>query len=119
MKFKTDENMPLAAAVALRGFGFDVHTVWDESLSGADDRTIADQSCAEGRILITLDLDFANIRAYPPGLHSGIIVLRLRAQDKATVVTYIRRVAAVLEQRSPMGELWVVDRDRIRFRTGG
>jgi hypothetical protein len=31
---------------------------------------------------VTLDLDFANIRAYPPGKHAGIVVLRLKHQDK-------------------------------------
>ena len=118
MKFKTDENLPLEAASALRDFVFDIETVWDESLAGADDRTVAARACGEGRILITLDLDFANIRAYPPEQHSGIIVLRLKVQDRETVVRYIRRVSVVLGQRSPVGELWVVERDRIRFRQG-
>jgi predicted nuclease of predicted toxin-antitoxin system len=82
LKFKTDENLPLEAATTLRGSGFDVETVWDESLSGADDETIANSVRAEARILLTLDLDFANIRAYPPEQHPGIIVLRLKTQDK-------------------------------------
>ena len=72
----------------------------------------------EGWILLTLDLDFANIRAYPPDEYSGLIVLRLKAQDKRTVVRYVRRVAAVLDRRNPMSELWIVERDRIRFREG-
>jgi hypothetical protein len=71
---------------------------------------------AESRILLTLDLDFANIRAYPPEQHSGIVVLRLKTQDKITILTYIRRVAAVLDKRSPAGELWIVEPDRIRYR---
>jgi predicted nuclease of predicted toxin-antitoxin system len=118
VKFKTDENLPLEAASTLRDCGFDVETVQDESLSGADDRTIATYARGEGRILLPLDLDFANIRAYPPDEYSGIIVLRPKGQDKRTVVTYVRRVAAVLDQRNPMRELWVVERDRIRFRQG-
>ncbi|MFN0170984.1 MAG: DUF5615 family PIN-like protein [Bryobacteraceae bacterium] len=66
MKFKTDENLPVEAATALRDAGFDAETVWDEALAGSDDATIAERVRREGRILITLDLDFANIRAYPP-----------------------------------------------------
>ena len=116
MKLKTDENLPLDAATTLRDFGFDVDTVWDESLSGVDDQTISGRVRAEGQILVTLDLDFANIRAYPPNQHAGIVVLRLKTQDKPTVVRYIRRVAAALGQRSPFGELWIVEADRIRFR---
>jgi hypothetical protein len=70
------------------------------------------------RVLLTLDVDFANIRAYPPEEHAGIIVFRLKAQDKATVVGHVRRLVAVLKQRNPEGELWIVERDRVRFRQG-
>ena len=116
MKFKTDENLPNHEASTLREFGFEADSVWDESLTGADDRSIAEQARGEGRILVTLDLDFANIRAYPPEQHPGIVVLRLKAQDRDTVIAFIRRFAAVLNQRSPEGELWIVEHDRIRFR---
>jgi predicted nuclease of predicted toxin-antitoxin system len=119
VKFKTDENLPNEAASTLTDLGFDVETVWDESLSGADDQTIADRARGEGRILVTLDRDFADIRAYPPEQNPGIIVLRLGVQDKETVIAYVRRVAMVWTSRSPAGELWIVERDRIRFRHGG
>lgn len=118
MKFKTDENLPLEASAALRERGFDAETVWDEDLSGVDDRVIAARVQIEGRVLLTLDLDFANIQAYPPDQYTGIIVLRLEQQDKATVVAYVARVATALGQRSPIGELWIVQKDRIRFRAG-
>ena len=67
---------------------------------------------------MTLDLDFANIRAYPPGEHAGVIVLRVKHQDKATVLEYVRRLAAALTRRNPSGELWILDGNRIRFRQG-
>ena len=118
MKFKTDENLPLEASAVLRERGFDAETVWDEDLSGAEDRVIAARVQSEGRILLTLDLDFANIQAYPPDQYAGIIVLRLERQDKATVVAYVARIAAALGQRSPIGEPWIVQKDRIRFRAG-
>ena len=115
-KFKTDENLPAEAADTLRTSGFDSETVWDENLAGSDDEWIAERVRCEGRVLLTLDLDFANIRAYPPDQYPGIIVLRLKTQDKATVVAYVRRIAVALERRSPAGELWIVESDRIRFR---
>jgi len=118
VKFKTDENLPIEAASTLREFGFDADTVSDENLSGAEDGVIAARVRSESRILMTLDLDFANIRAYPPDQHAGIIVLRLDTRDNATVVSYVRRIAAALERRSPVGELWIVQKDRIRFRHG-
>ena len=67
---------------------------------------------------MTLDLDFANIRAYPPGEHPGIIVLRVKHQDKPTVLACVRRLATALTRRNPMGELWIVDGNRVRCRQG-
>jgi predicted nuclease of predicted toxin-antitoxin system len=81
VKFKTDENLPIEAAGILRGAGFVADTVADEDLSGADDDTVASASWSDNRILVTLDLDFANIRAYRPGEHAGILVLRFKRQD--------------------------------------
>jgi hypothetical protein len=66
VKFKTDENLPLEAALTLREAGFAGETVWDEALSGAPDKTIAARIQEEGRIFVTLDLDFSNIQVYPP-----------------------------------------------------
>ena len=116
MKLKIDENLPSECAKILRGRGFEADTVADERLTGSEDTEIAVRSRAEGRVLITLDLDFANIRAYPPADYAGIIVLRSKRQDKNTVLTLVQRIALVLLNRAPAGELWIVERDRIRFR---
>ncbi len=64
------------------------------------------------------EIDFANVRAYPPGEHAGIIVPRVKRQDKTTVLAYVRRLAVALGRRNPTGEVWIVDGNRIRFRQG-
>jgi predicted nuclease of predicted toxin-antitoxin system len=92
VKFKTDENLPLEAATTLRDAGFEVETVWDEALSGPADQMIASRVQQECGILITLDLDFANIQAYPPDRYAGIVVLRSKTQDKSMVVAYMRQL---------------------------
>jgi predicted nuclease of predicted toxin-antitoxin system len=119
VRFKTDENLPLEAATTLREAGFQVETVGDEALSGAADEIIASRAQQESRIFITLDLDFANIQAYPPDRYEGIVVLRPKTQDKPTVVAYVHKLIAILQHRSPAGELWIVQRDRVRFRQSG
>jgi len=118
LKLKIDENLPRGCAEILGHGGWQADTVADERLTGAEDSAIAGASQAEARVLVTLDLDFANIRAYPPSEYAGIIVLRSKRQDKHSVLALIQRVALVLANRVPAGELWIVEPDRIRFRTG-
>ena len=82
MKLKVDENLPVECAEILNHGGLQADTVTGEGLTGADDSTLAAASRSEGRVLVTLDLDFANIRAYPPVEYAGIIVLRPKRKDK-------------------------------------
>ena len=117
MKFKFDENLPAECAVIFRDAGFDAATVAEQKLSGADDALLFQRCCNENRVLVvTLDLDFANVQAYPPASHSGIVVIRSNSQDKATVISILRRTLPVLVQRSPERQLWIVEPDRIRYR---
>lgn len=118
MRFKLDENLPIDAALILRANGFEADTVCDELLCGIDDEALSIQVRAENRILVTLDLDFSNIRTYAPDDYAGIIVLRLKRQDKPTVLAYMRRIVMALQKRSPDHELWIVQHNRVRFRRG-
>lgn len=67
LRIKLDENLPRRIETALRGLGHDVETAISEGLSGAPDPDVLSACVAEGRILVTLDLDFSDIREYPPG----------------------------------------------------
>jgi predicted nuclease of predicted toxin-antitoxin system len=116
VKFKIDENLPKEFAQHLRPEGFDAETVSEEKLSGKEDVDLFERCQEEGRILITLDLDFANVRAYPPSLHAGIIVFRPRTQDKPTLISLLRRFIPLLQKKSPNRQLWIVEADRIRYR---
>jgi predicted nuclease of predicted toxin-antitoxin system len=77
MKFKVDENLPMEVAKQLVTAGHDALTVSDQQLSGHVDSEVIDVCRNEGRALVTLDLGFADIRAYPPAAYPGIVVLRL------------------------------------------
>jgi predicted nuclease of predicted toxin-antitoxin system len=118
LKLKIDENLPAECASILQSAGFEADTVTEEHLTGAEDSVIARQARVDGRVLITLDLDFGNVLAYPPAEHAGIIVLRPKRQDKPAILALTYRIAMALINRLPAGELWIVEPDRIRFRTG-
>ena len=116
MRFKVDENLPAEAADLLAGAGYDASSVLDQDLRGARDRDLAALCQGEERVLVTLDLGFGDIRAYPPQSYPGIIVLRLARQDALQVLQTLDRLLRVLDHQSPEGALWVVEADRIRVR---
>ena len=116
MKFKFDENLPSDLGAMLRAEGHDAHSVLDEQLGGAADSSIARVCQEEQRVLITLDLDFADISAYPPQDYHGIIILRLARQDRNTVLAHMPRILTLLQSEPVAQRLWIVDESRTRIR---
>jgi predicted nuclease of predicted toxin-antitoxin system len=116
MKFKIDENLPIEVAVALREAGHDAMSVVDQGLGGRADTSVAEVCRREGRSLVTLDVDFANVQAYPPRDHPGFIVLRLQRQDKAHLLAVVATVVPLLGKEQLEHRLWIVDESRIRIR---
>jgi predicted nuclease of predicted toxin-antitoxin system len=117
LRFKLDENIPVDAAPLLHAAGYDCHTVYDEQLAGAPDPDVAAVCRTEGRVLITLDLDFSDVRAYAPGTHAGIIVLRPRTPDRDSTLALIERALSLFASEALTGCLWVVDAERVRVRS--
>ena len=76
MRFKLDENLSEALASPLISGGHDVASVLAQNLGGRPDELIYEICRAEGRALITLDLDFNNPIAFPTTGTAGIIILR-------------------------------------------
>jgi hypothetical protein len=70
----------------------------------------------QGRILISLDLGLGDIRAYPPGSHAGIVVLRVPDQSAATVTKTISDLASLTELASLAGSVAVLQRGLLRIR---
>ncbi len=115
MRFKLDENLRTEIGDTLRDLGHDVSTVYDQGLRGREDHEIANACRVEGRILISMDLDFSNIQMYPPENYAGLIVLRLRAKGRAAVRSVFHRVLSHMEHEPILGRLWIVDEQRIRI----
>jgi predicted nuclease of predicted toxin-antitoxin system len=114
--FKIDENLHPDVASFLRGHGYDAVTVWDQDLRGTPDANLAEVCRTEGRTLLTLDLDFADIRAYPPEEYPGLIVLRVAHQDRMSVLETLGRVVPLLERESLDKHLRIVDEQSVRIR---
>jgi len=114
--FKLDENLPVEAAELLGQAGYDAATVVDQRMVGVDDTSLAHACKQEGRVMVTLDLDFADIRTFRPGTHPGIIVIRLIDQSKPRCLDAVKRIIVTPTSESIEGRLWIVDQRAIRIR---
>jgi predicted nuclease of predicted toxin-antitoxin system len=112
---KLDENLGQRGRALLLAEGHDVATVLEQQLSGATDIELAVACAAEQRALVTLDLDFANPLRFDPAAHAGIAVLRLPARPSpADLTEAIQTLVRALQTQALTGQLWIVERDRIR-----
>lgn len=119
MRFKIDENLPPESSTILQNNGHDALTVWDQNLQGRPDAQIASVCLKEQRTFITLDLDFADIRAYPPDQYPGLIVMRLSNQSRAHVLRLLQGLLPILGKERIEGRLWVVDETTVRIHGEG
>ncbi len=111
MKVKLDENLPGELVTVLTSLGHDVHTVLDERLNGRDDATVFGAASTEGRLFITQDLDFADLRRFIPGTHPGIILLRLQDPNRRQIIEKIKHIAT-FERFEDFSRCFVVVTDR-------
>ena len=109
MKVKLHENIGQSVRRRLTDAGHDVSTIVDQDMTGAPDDVVYQTCAAEGRTLVTFDLDFANPFVFDPRPTAGIVVLRLPhmhgPSDVAAVVDQLLGVAA---DRVVDGALWII-----------
>lgn len=116
LRFKLDENIPGEATALLREAGHDVRTILDQGLGGRPDDDVSRACRDEGRVLVTLDLDFGDIRTYPPADYSGIWVLRPATQNVDAMCDLIRRALLLTANEQVSQRLWVIEPSRLRIK---
>jgi predicted nuclease of predicted toxin-antitoxin system len=116
LKFKLDENLSSSIKQILIASQHDVHTVVDELLQGSPDDEILKICSQENRCLITLDLDFSDIKRFPPEHNAGIVILRPAfGLSHKSLIALINQLDEALKENSPEKQLWVVEFGRIRI----
>ena len=116
MRIKLDENLSRRIKMSLEQLGHHVSTVAEEGLLGRSDREIGAAANNEGRILFTLDLEFADLRKYPPGSHPGVILFRPRTMGPQTVNAFVLEFVRERKLEQLNRCVVVVDPDRVRVR---
>lgn len=105
----------MAAALAR---GHEAEHVRDTKLRDAPDAQIAAYALASGAVLVSRDLDFADMRHYPPADYHGLLVLRLPDDSGAAQIADVlnRFLASSDFVEQLPGHLVIVDASRVRFR---
>jgi predicted nuclease of predicted toxin-antitoxin system len=101
VKIKLDENLPHRLVRTLASLGHDVDTVLHERIAGSDDGVVWNAAQADGRFLITQDLDFSDARRYVPGSHHGLLLVRIGTPGREAL---FNRVSALF--RTEDVEAW-------------
>ena len=116
MKIKLDENLPTALVGILAETGHDVDTAPSEGLTGRPDPEVWQATQDATRFLVTQDLDFSDIRRYQPGIHHGLLLVRLAEPSRRRLIERVQHLFAT-EAVETWQRCFVVATDRkIRIR---
>jgi len=113
---KLDENLSRKHVEFLREHGYEADRVHDQGLSGASDELVWQRVSSEDRFLITLDLDFSDVRRFVPGSHPGILLVRARDNSRKAVLDILVRVLSEQPLEALRGCLAVADVNLTRVR---
>lgn len=116
MNLKLDENLSRHLRQSLNALGHDVTTAADQGLLAQSDAVIAAAAKVEGRMLLTLDLEFGDIGKYPPGSHPGIILFRPRSFGPLAVNRFIEEFVRGTDLQLLTRCVVVVEPARVRVR---
>jgi predicted nuclease of predicted toxin-antitoxin system len=110
--------MPRLAIGALANLGHQVEFAKDIGLSNDFDMVIAAHAQTTQAALVTRDLDFADVRNYPPEEYFGIVVVRVPDEALALdIANLLKRFAGNPEFTDNLsGKLAIVEENRVRFR---
>ncbi|MGH7598618.1 MAG: DUF5615 family PIN-like protein [bacterium] len=117
MKLKLDENLSRHLKQSLRSDQHDVTTAADEGLLSQPDTVIAAAAHDEGRMLLTLDVEFGDLRKYPPGSHPGIILFRPKIFGPLAVNQFVEKFVRTTDLQPLSGCVLVVEPSRVRVRS--
>ena len=118
MRFLLDANMPRSALALFVQHGHQAEHVKDIGFGDAPDGKIASRARADSAVLVTRDLDFADVRRYPPQIAPGLLVMRIPDDWTAQQIVAVLGQFLALDSlvASLPGHLAILDQRQARFR---
>jgi len=116
-QLKLDENLSRHLAGRLASLGHNVSTAASGGLLGRSDAEIGAAAESEGRILMTLDIEFGDLRKHPPGNHPGIVLFfRPRSFGPSSVNNFVEEFVRAADLEDLAGAVAIVEPGRVRVR---
>ena len=116
--FLIDASLPRSTGDVIRAHGHSATDVRDIGLATASDQDIGDYARQNQFAVVSGDLDFGNVLAFPPADYYGLVTIR--PPDGATVAVILALVEQFLNDADVMtnlvGRLVIVTPGRIRCR---
>ncbi len=91
-------------------------TVHGEQLTGRPDDEVWEAAQSNHRFLITQDLDFSDMRQYAPGMHGGLLLVRLAHPGRDALMARIAMLFATEAVDGWVGSLVVATDHKVRIK---
>lgn len=109
MKFLADMGVSMSTVSALRQLGHDAVHLRDQGLMRMVDADIVEKALAEGRVVLTFDLDFGEIMAVSNDARPSVILFRLRNQTPRAVTPRLVHVIGECQEQLADGAFVTVE----------
>ena len=116
MSILLDHCTPRRYAKLLREWGYTAEVLTSYLAADTADPDVLALAQSLDAVLLTVDLDFANILHYPPQSHNGIIVLRYQTQDEVALDATLQQAFVDLYRSGFDQTLVIVEPRRYRVR---
>lgn len=116
MRFLADMCVDVRVVKWLSQKGHDAIHLRDEGLHRMANGEIFEKGINENRIILTFDLDFAEIAALTQGRKASIILFRLKNTRTSNVIKHLSKVVEHQVKALDKGSIIVVEDSRYRVR---
>jgi predicted nuclease of predicted toxin-antitoxin system len=116
MKFLADMGISLRTVAWLRDAGYDTVHLREEELQRLPDEEILIKSRTEERILLTVDLDFAQLLAVSGETLPSVILFRLGNENYEAINERLTDVLSQCQQDLEVGAIVSVSNETFRVR---
>ncbi len=116
MRFLADVGVSLTTVKALRQEGHDAVHLREQGLQRLPDEEILGKARQENRIILTFDLDFADLLALGMAQSPSVMIFRLSNETPASVIP--RMLSVIQERRKELeeGAIIMIEDSRYRLR---